>query len=309
MKLDRSYRLDEIAQLLDCDFEGPADHVVTGINEIHKVEPGDVVFVDHPKYYDKALASAATTVLINKKVDCPEGKALIFSDDPFVDYNSLTKHFRPFEPLTQGVSASATIGEDTVIQPNVTLGNHVKVGKDCIIHSGVVVYDHCEIGDGTIIHAGTVIGAEAFYFQKREGKYHKMHSCGRVLIGDHVEIGASCTVDRGVSGDTMIGNGTKLDNMIHIGHDTVIGQNCLFAAQVGVAGCVTIEDEVTLWGQVGIAANITIEKGVTVGAQSGVGKTLAAGKTYFGSPAGDARAKYKEVAALKRLPEIIENLR
>jgi UDP-3-O-[3-hydroxymyristoyl] glucosamine N-acyltransferase len=309
MKLDHAYTLQEIAALIGATYEGPAGHTVTGINEIHKVEAGDLVFVDHPKYYDKALKCAATTILIDKKMDAPEGKALIFSDDPFADYNKLTKHFRPFEALTQGVSSSAIVGEGTLLQPNVAVGNHVTIGKNCILHPGVVIYDHCQLGDNVIIHSGTVIGAEAFYFQKREGVFHKMHSCGRVIIENDVEIGAACTVDRGVSGDTVIGAGTKFDNMIHIGHDTVVGKNCLFAAQVGVAGCVIVKDNVTLWGQVGIAPNVTIGEGATVGAKSGVLKTLAPGKMYFGTPAGEARMKYREVAALKKLPEIIESLR
>ncbi len=309
MKLDREYQLEEIASLIDATPKGPEGHTVTGFNEIHRVEPGDLVFVDHPKYYKKALESAATTILINKEVEAPEGKGLIISDDPFADYNKLTKHFRPFAPLTQAISDSATVGEGTIIQPNVTLGNHVSIGKNCVIHPGVVVYDHCSIGDNVIIHSGTIIGGDAFYFQKKDGAFRKMHSCGNVIIENDVEIGSSCTIDRGVSSDTVIGAGTKLDNQIQVGHDTVVGKNCLFASQVGVAGCVIVEDDVTLWGQVGIAANITLGKGSTVGAKSGVGKDLIPGKMYFGIPAGDARTKYREVAALKKLPEIIESLR
>src|SRR5205085_2804736 len=137
------------------------------------------------------------------------------------------------------ISESATIGTGTVIQPGAFIGNNVVIGKNCLIHSNVSVYDHTEIGNDVIIHANTVIGSDAFYFKRRKDYYDKMLSCGRVIIHDRVEIGASCTIDKGVSGDTIIGEGTKIDNQVHIGHDTVIGKNCLFAAQVGIAGVVT----------------------------------------------------------------------
>ena len=135
-----------------------------------------------------------------------------------------------------------------------------------------------------------------------------MYSCGRVIIEDHVEIGALSTIDKGVTSNTIIKKGTKMDNQVHIGHDTIVGENCLFAAQVGIAGCVTIEDNVILWGQVGIPSNLTIGKGAVVLGQSGVTKNLAPDKTYFGSPAHEARAKFKELASLRKLPKIIEKL-
>jgi UDP-3-O-[3-hydroxymyristoyl] glucosamine N-acyltransferase len=170
------------------------------------------------------------------------------------------------------------------------------------------LYDHTEIGDNVIIHANTVIGSDAFYFKRRPEGYDKMVSCGRVIIHDDVEIGASCTVDKGVSGDTIIGKGTKIDNQVHIGHDSVIGKNCLFAAQVGIAGVVTIEDDVILWGQVGVQKDLTIGKGAVVLGQSGIPKSLEGGKTYFGSPVQEAREKMRELAFVKQLPGIIEKL-
>ena len=167
MKFPKSHSLQEIANLLNCEFIGDQNFPVLGMNEIHVVEPGDIVFVDHPKYYDKALQSAATIVLINKKVDCPEGKALLVSDDPFRDFNTLTRHFKPFQFANVAISASAQIGEGTVIQPNSFIGNHVKIGKNCLIHSNVSIYDHTVIGDNVIIHAGSILGADAFYYKKR----------------------------------------------------------------------------------------------------------------------------------------------
>lgn len=308
MRFKQPVTLSSLADLTNTRVIGNGQALVSGINEIHMVEEGDITFVDHPKYYDKALNSAATYVIINKEVECPAGKSLLFSDDPFRDYVAIVKHFRPFEPSSSPVSSSATIGAGTIIQPGAFIGNHVIIGKNCVIHPGVVIYDHCIIGDHVIIHANTVIGADAFYYKRRPSGYDKMVSCGRVVIHDHVEIGASCTIDKGVSGDTVIGSGTKFDNHIHIGHDTVIGKNCLFAAQVGVAGVVTIEDDVILWGQVGVQKDLVIGKGAVVLGQSGVPKSLPGGITYFGSPVREAREKMKELAMIKRLPEVIQML-
>lgn len=308
MKFPQPLSLSTVASLIGADYVGNPDFEVHGINEIHKVEEGDLVFVDHPKYYDKALQSAATTILINKEVDCPEGKALLISDDPFRDFNTLSQKFRAFEPVAVLPSPSATVGEGTVIQPGVFIGNHVVIGKNCRIHAGVILYDHTYIGDDVEIHANTVIGSDAFYYKKRPEGYDKLLSSGYVHIEDQVEIGASCTIDRGVTGDTRIGFGTKIDNHVHIGHDTVIGKHCLFASQVGIAGCVVIEDRVTIWGQVGITSGITIGEKAIVLAQSGISKSLQGGKTYFGYPAEEARKKYRELASIRVLPQIIERL-
>ncbi|MDO9187246.1 MAG: UDP-3-O-(3-hydroxymyristoyl)glucosamine N-acyltransferase [Bacteroidia bacterium] len=308
MKLPSLHKLKDIAALINCEFEGNPDHIISGMNEIHKVEAGDIVFVDHPKYYDKALNSKATTILINKKVECPQGKALLVSDDPFRDYNKLVLHFCPVNYSLKPVSDTAKLGVNTVIMPGVYLGNNVTIGDNCVIHPNVVIYDNCHIRNNVIIHSNTVIGADAFYYKKRSDKFDKLISCGRVIIEDDVEIGALCTIDKGVSGDTVIGAGTKIDNHVQIGHDTVVGKMCLMASHVGVSGVVTIEDGATLWGQSGVRSDVTIGKGATLLAQSGLGESIPDGKTYFGSPAGDARTKMKEVAALKMLPDLIKKL-
>ena len=240
-------------------------------------------------------------ILINKEVECPKGKALLISDDPFRDFNKLTQYFKPFERATATIAPTATIGEHTIIQPGVFIGNHVTIGKHCVIHPNVSIYDHCEIGDFVTIHAGTVLGADAFYYKKRANGYDKLKSGGRVVIEDNVDLGALCTIDRGVTADTTIKKGTKIDNHVHIGHDTVVGERCLIASQTGIAGCVVIEDDVTIWGQVGMTSGITIGKKAVILAQSGVSKSLEGGHTYFGYPAGEAREKYKEMTALKQL--------
>jgi len=311
MRLDKPVTVQWIAEFIGAEMAGNTAATATGINEIHKVEKGDIVFVDHPKYYDTCINSAATVIIINKNTDCPDGKTLLIVTDPFEAYLKLVNHFRPFTPTTKNISDSASVGPNTVIMPNGFIGNHVSIGKDCIIHPNVTILDHCIIGNNVIIQAGTVVGSDAFYYNKKTNRdihYKKMNSCGRVVIGDFVEIGANCTIDRGVSGDTVIGAGTKIDNLVHIGHDTEVGKNCLFAGQVGIAGATKIEDDVILWGQVGVSKTLTIGKGATVYAQSGVKDSIEGGKVYFGSPVEDAREKMKEFIWIKRIPQLWEKV-
>lgn len=309
MKFPKSYTLQDIAKIIDCTFVGDANFEVLGMNEIHVVTPGDIVFVDHPKYYDKALNSAATIVLINKEVDCPEGKALLISDDPFRDFNKLTSYFKPFTSSNVAISTSAKIGVNTVIQPNCFIGHNVTIGDNCVIHSNVSIYDDTVIGNNVTIHAGSTLGASAFYYKNRPEGFDQLKSGGRVVIQDNVDIGALCTIDKGVTGDTTIGEGSKLDNQIQVGHDTVIGKKCLIASQTGIAGCCIIEDEVTLWGQVGTTSGITIGKKANVLGQTGVTKSIEGGKSYFGTPIEESRVKLKELAYIKRIPEIIKQLK
>ena len=301
MRFPQPYTLEQIATIINAKYVGASDFPVLGMNEIHVVQAGDIVFVDHPKYYEKALHSKATIVLINKEVECPEGKALLISDDPFRDFNKLTEFFKPFQKATNLIAPSARIGENTIIQPGAFVGNNVVIGNNCCIHSNVTIYDDCIIGDNVTIHAGTVLGADAFYYKKRPNGFDKLKSAGRVVIEDNVDLGALCTIDRGVTADTTIKKGTKIDNQVHIGHDTIVGEKCLIASQTGIAGCVVIENEVTIWGQVGIISGITIGEKSVILAQSGISKSLEGGQSYFGSPAGEAREKYKEISATKQL--------
>ncbi|MFT3903040.1 MAG: UDP-3-O-(3-hydroxymyristoyl)glucosamine N-acyltransferase [Niabella sp.] len=311
MRFDKPVPLTEIASLIHAKLIGNTTAEATGINEIHVVETGDLVFVDHPKYYDTCIQSAASFIIINKETDFPEGKALLVVEEPFEAYLTIIEKYRPFNPSMQMTAESAVVGEGSVVMPNTYLGNHVIIGKNTIIHPNVTVLDHCIIGDNVVIQSGTVIGSDAFYYNKKTNRpahYKKMASCGRVVIEDFVEIGANCTIDRGVSGDTCIGLGTKVDNLVHIGHDTIIGKNCLLAAQVGIAGATLVEDDVILWGQVGVSKTLTIGKGAIVNAQSGVSHSLKGGAIYFGSPAGEARQKFKDIAWTKRIPEIWEKV-
>ena len=311
MRLDKPVTVKWIAEFIGAELAGNTSAMATGINEIHKVEQGDIVFVDHPKYYQTCINSAATVIIIDKLTDFPNEKTLLIVKEPFEAYLKLVNHFRPFHPSSKSISETASIGENTVIMPNVFIGNHVRIGNDCIIHPHVTILDHCVIGNNVIIQAGTVIGSDAFYYNKKTNRdiyYKKMNSCGRVILEDFVELGANCTIDRGVSGDTVIGAGTKIDNLVHIGHDTEIGKNCLFAGQVGIAGATKIEDNVILWGQVGVSKTLTIGKNAIVYAQSGVKDSIEGNKVYFGSPVEDAREKMKEFVWIKRIPQLWEKV-
>ena len=308
MKFDSALTLERVAEIIGSSYDGKPDFLITGLNELHMVEPGDLTFVDHQKYYSRALDSKATTIIINKQMSPPEGKALIFSDDPFAAYMTLVRRFRPFEKSNLNISPSAEIGLGTVIQPGAFVGNGVKIGLNCVIHSNVSIYDNCQLGNRVIIHAGSVIGADAYYFQRKPEGYRKFESCGRVVIGDDVEIGALCAIDKGVSGDTTIGNGTKMDNQVQVGHDSYIGKNCLIGAKCAIAGVTRIEDDVILWGLVAVNKDLVIGKGAVLLATSAVDKSLEGGKVYMGSPAIDARRRWRELAAMRRLPDVLDKL-
>lgn len=293
----------------DVHLVGPEDFPVSGMNEIHMVEEGDITFVDLDKYYQKALESKASVILIDKEVECPKGKCLIITSDPLANFNRLTRHFKPFLPSSAMVSPTAQIGEGTIVQPGAFIGNHVRIGKNCIIHANVTINDYTIIGDNTVIQSGAVIGGDACYFQRtKSGIFRKFESSGRVILGNDVEIGALTAVDRGVSGDTIVGDGTKMDNFVQIGHDTHIGKHCLIGAHSAIAGVSTLEDYVTLWASVLINKDLVIGKGAVILATSAVDKSLEGGKVYFGCPAVEARNKWKEMAAIRALPSLIESL-
>ena len=308
MKFEHPITAADLAIRIGAECIGDGSIRLTGINEIHRVTEGDVTFCDNPKYIRPALASEASCILVNERCVAPEHKVLLLLDKPFVAFTALSKETRGAFATTEMISSTATIGKGTLIMPGVFVGRNVQIGDNCIIHPHVTIYDGCTLGNNVIIHSGTVIGADAFYYQ-RKGGYNKLNSCGTVRIEDDVEIGANCTIDRGVTSETVIGQGTKIDNLVQIGHDTVVGKNCLFASQVGIAGVVNVEDDVILWGQVGVQKDLTIGKGAVVLGQSGLAKSLKGGITYFGSPVREAREKMKELALIKQLPSIIKELK
>jgi UDP-3-O-[3-hydroxymyristoyl] glucosamine N-acyltransferase len=300
-----------IADFIQAKIIGNEKSSATGINELHKVETGDLVFVDHPKYYDTCINSAADFIIINKETLVPNGKTLLVVQNPFDAYCKIVNYFRPFEPAEKTVNETAVIGEGSFIYPTAFIGNHVSIGKNCIIYPQVSIMDHCIIGDNVVIQSGTIIGSDAFYYNTKKDRelwYKKMPSCGRVIIKNDVEIGANCTIDRGVSHDTIIGEGTKFDNLIHIGHDTLIGKNCLFAASVVIAGVVNIEDGVTIWGGAIINKTLTIGANAVLLGRTGVSVSLEGNKTYWGAPAQEAGQVKREMIWIKRIPELWEKV-
>lgn len=318
MKFKQAQTLAQLADICKAEIVGDDGLELKGINEVHKVTEHDITFADHPRYIDKAIKSPAAAIILNQAPADSQGKSFLVHRDPFRAFNAITRHHnlpieeRSFLPeLWSNVSRSVRIGEHSVVMPGCFVGENVVIGNNCYIHPNVTIHDYSEIGNNVIIHPGTVIGADAFYFkwEPERNRYDKLHSCGRVVIEDYVEIGANCTIDRGVSGDTVIGRGTKIDNMVMVGHDTEIGPNCLIAAQCGIAGVVVMEEGVVLWGQVGVAARLRLGKGCVVLAKSGVSKNLEAGKVYFGSPAVEAREHWKQQSILRTLSDQWEKVK
>ena len=300
MTFNQPQTLRNIADLIGAQIIGDENFPVLGTNEIHRVKAGEIVFVNHPKYYDKALNSEATIILIDKVVDCPEGKALLVSDDPFRDFNKINTHFTRIYNFSEELH-DLEVGEGTRIHPSAVIGNEVKIGKNCIIFPNVVIGDRTIIGDNVIIQSGTVLGGDAFYYRKLNGNFDRLISVGNVIIEDNVEIGNNCTIDRGVTDSTIIGEGSILDNLIQIGHDTIIGKKVLIASHAAIAGCCVIEDEVTVWGQVGMASGNRVGKGAVLLGKTGVNKDLEGGKTYFGQLAEEFREYLRKEVKLKNL--------
>lgn len=299
----------ELARRFGARLLGDETLEATGINEIHKVEPGDIAFSDAPKYFQKTLDSAATIILLNAPAECPPGKAILVVENPFEVYDSIIREYRPVEPLSAPLSHRAEIHPTAILEPGVIVAHNVVIGAHAHIQANTYIGEYTRIGKEVIIGPNCTIGSDAFYFKKHpDGSFQKWRSGGRVIIGDRVDIGAGCTINKGVSGDTIIGEGSKLDCQIHLGHGVVIGKNCLLAAQVGIGGKTVLEDNVVLYGQVGVVQAVHIGKGAVVLAGAGVSKSLEGGKTYFGSPAEEVREKYKELAALRQLPELIKKL-
>ncbi len=309
MKFKEAIGIKQLAAWTNSEVIGDENALVTGLNEIHNVETGDITFVDHEKYYDFTLKSNATFIIINKKVDAPEGKTLLYNSNPFLAYNLLAQKFKPELHSAQSVAASAQIGEGTFVYPNAFIGEWVKLGRNCVIYPNVTIYAHTEIGDHVIIHANSTIGSDAFYYKRQKDGYDKMHCAGRVVIANNVEIGSGCTIDAGVSSDTFIGSGTKIDDQVHLGHDVKIGEHCIIAGQVGIAGNTKIGNRVTLYGKVAVNKNIEIGDDTVVMAMSAVPNNLEGGKTYIGYPVVEARAFARQVAMIKKLPELWEKLK
>jgi UDP-3-O-[3-hydroxymyristoyl] glucosamine N-acyltransferase len=308
MKFSQPIPVSTLAKQFNATIIGDDTLFATGINEIHKVENGDIAFSDVKKYFEKTLFSAATVILLNEPVECPPGKVILLVDHPFDVYNAIVGIHRPFTPLTQPIGNDTHIHPTAILEPGVVIADHVTIGAHTHVCANAFIGAYSVIGENVTIGPGSLVGPDAFYFKKHpDGSFEKWRSGGRVVIEDQVDIGAGCTISKGVSGDTVIGAGSKLDCQVHIGHGVVIGKNCLFAAQVGIGGKTVVEDNVVMYGQVGVAQALHIGKGAVISAKSGVSKSLEGGKVYFGIPADEAREKFRELVALRQLPGWLKN--
>lgn len=308
MKFPNPIPVSEIAERFSAKLIGDASIMVSGVNEIHKVGEGDLTFSDIEKYFKRALQSNATVIVLNQPTECPEGKALLIVDDPWTVYNTLIEDLRPFRPIKDMIDPSADIHPSAIVEPNVVIGPDVKIGADSHIQSGVIIREYSVIGDRVTIQSGTTIGTDAFYFKKEPEALIRWTSGGRVVIENDVHIGSNCTINRCVSGDTRVGSGTKIDSLVHIGHGAVVGKNCIIAGQVGISGNSTIGDNCFIMGQAGVSSSLKVGDNVQIHPQTGVHKDLETNKRYFGTPAKEWSTEWREIAAVKKLPELISRL-
>ncbi|WP_024299801.1 UDP-3-O-(3-hydroxymyristoyl)glucosamine N-acyltransferase [Methylomicrobium lacus] len=327
----------ELAELCGARIEGgDADKIIHSAADISSAEPGQVTQLTNSKYAAHLQQSAASACLIAEGFavqEVPETLALLVCKDPELAFIEAVKRLHPErtyapEIAPQAVLASdvtlgeavyigpyAVIGEQTriddhsAILPGAYLGRNVKIGKHCRIHPYAVIYDDVEIGDHVTIHSGAIIGADGFGYKFRNGAHVKVPQIGNVRIEDNVEIGANTCIDRGALGSTVIGTGSKIDNLVQIGHNNKVGRHVIMCGQTGVSGSCTIDDYAILAGSAGVADHVTIGKGAVVLARSGVAGDIPAGAQYFGSPAKDKKTAYKEQLAIQKLPDLIKKVK
>lgn len=325
----------DIAKLLDGEVEGDGNIKLNNISKIDQGIKGTLSFLSNPAYTKYIYDTQASVVIVNKdfKADKKISCTLIRVDDAYAALAKLLNYYNQGKPGKEGIeqpsfvsSSSAlgekiyigafayigdnsTLGNRVKIYPNVYIGENVKIGDDTILYSGVKIYADCRIGASCIVHAGAVIGADGFGFAPNlDGTYTKIAQVGNVIIEDHVEVGANTTIDAATIGSTIIRSGVKLDNLVHIGHNNEIGENCVMAAQVGIAGSTKIERNCIIGGQVGISGHITIGEGSKLGPQSGIMSTVKPGSVLLGTPSNDFKATMKSYSIIRNLPQLRNDL-
>lgn len=335
-------KLSDIAKFVDGELVGDGNVEIGRVAKIEEAGPGDITFLAHPKYKKHVRTTTASALLVGSGVpieefgDRPRPLNLVRVPDPYRSFLRLIDTFNPPPAgLKKGVHASALVAPTARIAPDAAIGAFVSIGEGCRIASGVaihegtivgdgveidehsllyphvVVRERCRIGKRVIVQPGCVIGSDGFGFvPKPDGSYEKIPQRGIVVIEDDVEIGANCTIDRATIGETRIGKGVKLDNLIQIGHNAVVGDHTAIAAQSGVSGSTKLGKYCALGGQVGLAGHLEIADRTTIGAQSGVPKSISEpGKTYFGYPAQEIHQTMRIEAALRQLPALINEIR
>jgi UDP-3-O-[3-hydroxymyristoyl] glucosamine N-acyltransferase len=325
-------KLAELASLLGATCHGDADQEITGVEGIEKAGPGQLTFVANPKYTPFARTTKAAAVLVTE--DFPQIAATTLrTANPYLAFARAIDVFHP-APLyppgihpTAVIEPGATIGEDvhigayvvigagavigqgTALLPHVVIYPQARLGKYCFVHAHAVVRESCLLGDGVILQNGAVVGPDGYGFAKEDGgTWHKITQSGAVVLGDQVEVQANSCIDRASVGNTEIGSGTKIDNLVQVGHGSTVGENTLLCSQVGLAGSSHVGNNVVLAGQVGVVGHSFIGDGVVVTAQSGVPGDVAPGSVISGSPAFEHRRWMRSVAAFSRLPELVKQI-
>ena len=323
--------LGEIAEAVNGTLRGSAQVVIEDVAKIEEAGPGKISFIANSKYEKYLESSSASAVIIGRDMDYSGTKPVIQADDPYFAFLQAVLLFHPRHTgVEPGVHSTAVIGEDTklgentavgagavigrrctigngtVIMPGTVIEDDVTVGDDCLLRPLVSLRNGVRIGNRVVLHNGVVIGSDGFGFAFHGGKYHKIPQIGTVVIEDDVEIGANSTVDRATMGETRIKKGTKIDNLVQVAHNCVVGEHTVIAAQAGVSGSTKIGNFVRIGGQAGFAGHLSVGDNVTVMAQSGISKTIPDNSTVFGSPAGPSREEFKKQAALRRLPGLVK---
>ena len=325
--------LKEIADFLNGDISAEDDNIeINGIATMENAKKGDITFFSNPKYKKYLKTTEASVIIVGRNVDV-ENRILVKVDDPYLAFALVLERYFTKKLEIKGVNSSvfipdsavigenvtiergtiigenALIGDDSYIYGNVFIGDNVKLGNRCIIYPGVVIREDVVLGNNVILQPGVVIGGDGFGFVPQPGEHKKIPQVGKVIIGDNVEIGANSTVDRGAIGDTIIGVGTKIDNLVQIGHNVQIGKGCLIVSQAGVAGSAKIGDFVMIGGQVGIAGHIEIGDFVQIAAKTGVANSVKTGKIVAGIPAMEHKKWLKVVGLTAKLPDILKRVR
>jgi UDP-3-O-[3-hydroxymyristoyl] glucosamine N-acyltransferase len=326
-----SFTVAEIAALLGAEVIGDGSLVLKGFAPADRAQPGDLTFAENEGYFARADQSAASAILIDGPF-ASERKVLIKVPNARIAFAKVLPHFFPEPTFKPGIHPSAVISETAQVDPTVHIGPHcvvgerVRLGPRCVLQGGnyigtqcqltedvvlfpnVVLYENSEIGKRVRIHSGTVIGADGFGYVLDGGMHRKVPQIGNVIIRDDVEIGANVTVDRGALGPTVIGRGTKIDNLVQIAHNVSLGEHCLIVSQAGIAGSTRLGNYVILGGQVGLAGHLKIGNRVSIAAQSGVMHSIGDGEKWFGYPAQPDRQTKRQIIALHQLPELIRRV-
>lgn len=324
--------LDDLARLVGGTVKGDGKTVIRAVNGIKEAGPGDITFLANVKYAPLLASTGASAVILADGASAPIPALLV--KNPDLCFAKVAEHlsggaYRPPPGIhpTAVLSKSATIGKNVsigagtvvedgasigdngVLYAQVYIGRETVVGPDALIYPQVVVREKCRIGARVILHSGTVIGSDGFGYATEKGVHHKIPQVGSVVLEDDVELGANVTVDRARFGRTVIGKGTKIDNLVQIGHNVVLGQGCLLVSQAGIAGSTRLGNYVVMAGQSGLIGHLDIGDGAIITAQSGLTKDVPAGGVMSGSPASDRRTHLKELAALSKLPEALQEIR